>query len=87
MALYFDRTLRETSCRTITLRDLRTELRVYLWTSFSDFLREHCSFQIPISKLDACDERQSLDEIRGGLPEAVVKLWKEWTDIMIGLLL
>lgn len=57
MSSYFDRTLRENSRRTITLCDLRTELQVYLWTSFSDFLWKHCSFQISVSRLDACDER------------------------------
>ncbi|KAF1833869.1 hypothetical protein BDW02DRAFT_569615 [Decorospora gaudefroyi] len=83
MRMYFSRTLRTDGSRTLTVKQLRTELDVYLWTTLQDWLEEY----------DCGSEGDAVIEVNGpacmdvaisGVPEAVLAFWRERVEELIG---
>lgn len=82
--LYFDRTLRETGGRVVSVQQMRTELELYVWTMLQDWILAYGDDLI-IQEYRSVDMRQHARDPVEGLPGIVLDLWTDYIDDVIGL--
>jgi hypothetical protein len=72
---------------TITVDQLRADLKVYAWTGFAEWLNKYCDVRT-VKKLHAQKGRDSsiMEAADFGVPGAVSRLWLECLDDVVGVL-
>ena len=87
MTLYLTRTLSTTNQRSLSVRDLRLELKLYAWTGFLDWIAEYCDIRTEEMVYHRMVHESDIMETADfGLPGAVSKIWQGCLNDVVGVL-
>ncbi|KAF2029453.1 hypothetical protein EK21DRAFT_112828 [Setomelanomma holmii] len=89
---YVERTTREYGHRTLTLKELHTELIVFAGTGLGDWAVEYCEGRTRSSALEAirkrfCRPATVFKEMNIGMSDEVAKYWTDCIDYVMGTLI
>jgi hypothetical protein len=84
MHLYFTRTL-QSKHRTLTIRQLRAELNVYMWTMLQEWVEAYCD-NATVAETYARHPCEIAQVKASAAPGEVSKVWEQCVDEVVGLL-
>ncbi|KAL5119193.1 hypothetical protein ACEQ8H_002903 [Pleosporales sp. CAS-2024a] len=84
LSLYFERTMRDVEIREVTPKQLRLELKVFLWSGMMDWVDRCCTEWEYDEIMDDCPETHMILEAACfGLPGLVSQLWQGCLDDVV----
>ncbi|RAR02570.1 hypothetical protein DDE82_005658 [Stemphylium lycopersici] len=85
MHLYFSRTHHSSDTRVVTVKQLRVELDVYVWTMLRDWVEQNCDYET----LEYIMNRHGpncIETADAGAPAAVLGFWQDCVDQVVAVL-